>query len=101
MAFAANSNQQMTLTDSRFNLTEREQKFLGKSWAKVFADQVFPVIDEGIFSVLYNEKASRPNTPINIIVGAMILKEALGNTDDELIQALMFDQPTIKYSGVC
>ena len=49
-----------------FHLTEREQKFLDKSWAKVFADKVFPAIDEDIFSVLYSDKASRPNTPVNI-----------------------------------
>ena len=91
MAFVANNNQQMTLTDSTFQLTEREQRFLEKSWAKTFADKVFPAIDEDIFSVLYSDKASRPNTPINVIVGALILKEALGDTDDELVQALMFD----------
>ena len=91
MAFAANNNQQLTLTDSTFQLTKREQHFLEKSWAKTFADKVFPAIDEGIFSVLYSDKASRPNTPVNVIVGALILKEALGDTDDELVQALMFD----------
>lgn len=91
MAFVANNIQQMALTDSIFHLTEREQKFLEQSWAKVFADRVFPAIDEEIFSVLYSDKASRPNTPVNVIVGALILKEVLGDTDDELVQALMFD----------
>lgn len=91
MDFVANSVQQMSLTDSVFNLTKREQNFLEKSWAKTFADKVFPAIDEDIFSVLYSGKASRPNTPVNVIIGALILKEALGDTDDELVQALMFD----------
>lgn len=91
MAFVANSNQQMSLVDSVLHLTKREQNFLEKSWAKTFADKVFPVIDEDIFSVLYSNKASRPNTPVNVIIGALILKEALGDTDDELVQALMFD----------
>ena len=91
MAFVANTTQQLTLTDSTFNLTEREKRFLEKSWAKTFADKVFPAIDENIFSALYSDKASRPNTPVNVIVGALILKEALGDTDDELVEALMFD----------
>lgn len=91
MSFVSNTNQQLSLTDSTFNLTERERKFLEKSWAKVFAEKVFPAIDENIFSVLYSDKASRPNTPVNVIVGALILKEALGDTDDEIVQALMFD----------
>ena len=91
MAFAANDNQQLTLTDSTLNLTQREKRVLEKSWAKTFAEKVFPVIDESIFSVLYSDKASRPNTPVNVIVGALILKEVLGDTDDELVEALMFD----------
>lgn len=91
MAFVSNTSQQIMLADSTFNLTEREKNFLEKSWAKVFADRVFPAIDEDIFSVLYSDKASRPNTPVNVIVGALILKEALGDTDDEMVQALMFD----------
>lgn len=91
MAFVANDNQQLTLTDSILNLTQREKRFLEKSWAKPFAEKVFPAIDESIFSVLYSDKVSRPNTPVNVIVGALILKEALGDTDDELVEALMFD----------
>lgn len=91
MAFVANATQQLTLMDSTFNLTEREKRFLKKSWAKTFAEKVFPAIDENIFSPLYSDKASRPNTPVNVIIGALILKEALGDTDDELVEALMFD----------
>ena len=91
MSFVKNDNQQLTLLDSTFNLTEREKRMLEKSWAKTFADKVFPAIDEDIFSVLYSEKASRPNTPVNVIVGALILKEALNVTDDEIVEAMAFD----------
>ena len=87
----ANDNQQLTLTNSTLNLTQREKRVLEKSWTKTFAEKVFPAIDENIFSVLYSDKTSRPNTPVNVIVGALILKEALGDTDDELVEALMFD----------
>lgn len=58
---------------------------------KNFADKVFPAIDENIFSVLCSKKASRPNTPVNVIVGALILKEALNVTDDEIVEAMAFD----------
>lgn len=91
MFFSANDNQQLTLTDSTLNLTQRERRVLEKSWAKTFAEKVFPAIDENIFSVLYSDKASHPNTPVNVIVGALILKEALGDIDDELVETLMFD----------
>ena len=91
MSFVKNDNQQLTVLDSTFNLTEREKRMLEKSWAKTFADKVFPAIDENIFSVLYSEKASRPNTPVNVIVGALILKETLNVTDDEIVEAMAFD----------
>lgn len=91
MAFIANDQQQLSLGDNTFSLTEREKKFLDKSWAKVFAEKIFPAIREEEFAVLYSSKASRPNTPVNVIVGALILKEALGVTDDEMVQGLMFD----------
>lgn len=91
MSFTLNSNSQINFNDSIFNLTEREKRFLEKSWAKPFAENIFPNIDEDPFSVLYSDKASRPNTPVNIIIGSMILKEMLGDTDDELVESLMFD----------
>ena len=86
MSFVKNDNQQLTVLDSTFNFTEREKRMLEKSWANTFADKVFPAIDENIFSVLYSKQASRPNTPVNVIVGALILKEALNVTDDEIVE---------------
>lgn len=91
MAFKANDNQQLSFIDSTFNLTERERRFLEKSWAKPFAEKIFPAIHEEDFAVLYSNKASRPNTPVNVIVGALILKETLGVTDDEMVEGLVFD----------
>ena len=91
MSFRANDSQQLSLFDSFNVLTEREQKALERSWAKVFAEEIFPTIDEGRFAVLYSDKASRPNTPVNIIIGALILKELLNLSDDEVVENLMLD----------
>lgn len=49
MSFKENTYQQMSFTDSFSGLTAREQKALEKSWAKVFADEIFPAIDEKQF----------------------------------------------------
>lgn len=46
MSFKENVYQQLSITDSFSGLTAREQKALEKSWAKVFADELFPAIDE-------------------------------------------------------
>lgn len=91
MSFTANNNNQITFEDRLFTLTERERRFLEKSWAKSFAENLFPAIKEESFAVLYSDKASRPNTPVNIIIGSMILKEFLTLTDEELLEALLFD----------
>lgn len=91
MSFKENFCQQISITDSFSNLTFREQKALEKSWAKIFADEIFPVIDETRFSVLYSDKASRPNAPANVIVGALIIKELFDYSDDEMVENLMLD----------
>ena len=90
MAFKENSSQQMTLTDSFWGLTEREKKALENSWAGTFAEEIFPSIDESRFSVLYSDKASRPNTPVNVIIGALLIKELFDYSDDEMVENLIF-----------
>ena len=91
MSFFTNTSQQMTLDDSTYHLTGREQKALEKSWAKVFAEEVFPMIDEEPFRVLYCQDNGAPNTPVNIIVGASIIKELLDLSDDEVVEGGMLD----------
>ncbi len=61
---------------------------MDKSWAKDFAEIVFPAINEGRFSVLYSENGSRPNTPVNVIVGSLMLKEYFGLTEEELLMSI-------------
>lgn len=45
MSFHINSSQQYSLTDITNSLTEREKKALENSWAKIFAEEIFPAID--------------------------------------------------------
>ena len=47
MAFRTNSYQQLSFTDSFGGLTSREKKALEHSWAKVFAEDIFPVRKPG------------------------------------------------------
>ena len=91
MSFRENTNQQMSITDKYSALTHRERKALEKSWASIFADEIFPSIDEKRFSVLYSDKDSRPNTPVNVIVGSLIIKELFDYSDDEMVEGLMLD----------
>ena len=92
MSFVLNNYQQISLFDSLGFLSERKQKILDKSWAKPFSDHIFSNIDEMMFAPLYSDKRnSRPNAPVNVIVGALILKELNGLTDDEIIEECEFD----------
>ena len=50
-------------------LPEKQQKRLKASWADTFYQELFCRLDEEPFSVLYSEKASRPNVPVNVLVG--------------------------------
>ena len=92
MSFVLNNYQQISLFDSLSFLSERKQKILDRSWAKPFSDHIFSNIDEMMFAPLYSDKRnSRPNAPVNVIVGALILKELNGLTDDEIIEECEFD----------
>ena len=84
MSFKPNNAQQLSMDDSCINLTTRERNFFDKSWAKLFGDVIFPAINEEPFAVLFSTKASMPNTPINVIIGALIIKELYDFSDDEI-----------------
>ena len=65
MSFRQNQSQQVCSVI--WGLTDREKKALERSWAKVFAEDIFLNINEE-FQRPHSDKASRPNTPVNVIV---------------------------------
>ena len=89
--FRANDTQQITIYDSFLNLPQHIQRLIEKSWAKDFSDVVFPAIHEDRFAVLYSAVGSRPNTPVNVLVGSMLLKEYFGLTEEELLMSIYCD----------
>lgn len=92
MSFHLNNAQQMTIHDSLLSLTERERKYLNNSWAETFSKKIFPFIKEDRFKVLYSDnKASRPNNPVNIYFWLLILRDIFNQSDEEALNSLMFD----------
>lgn len=74
------------------------RKLLKNSWTKIFAEDIFPSIDEERFRVLYSERTqSKFITPVNICVGALIIKEMFQISDDEIVENLMLD-PRYQYA---
>lgn len=92
MSFCRNISQQISMDDSLYGLTEREKKILKNSWSEEFSTTIFPLINEERFSALYSSNpASRPNNPVNIYIGLLILKDIFTQTDEEAIHSLYFD----------
>lgn len=89
--FYKNNLQQTSLFDPINQMPKYLQDILNKSWAKAFKDYIFSQINEERFSVLYSDKASRPNSPIDVIIGLLIIKEIFQQTDEELIGSIHFD----------
>lgn len=82
---------QLPLTSHVDDLPEKLRRRLENSWAGVFYREVFCRLDEGPFAVLYAEGPSRPNTPVNVLVGLEMLKAGHGWTDEELYDNFCYD----------
>lgn len=82
---------QLPLTSHVDDLPEKLRRRLENSWAGVFYREVFCRLDEGPFAVLYAEEPSRPNTPVNVLVGLEMLKAGHGWTDEELYDNFCYD----------
>lgn len=85
------TNVQKSMFDQERAFPDYILKMLRKSWADDFFRLVFRNIDEERFSVLYSDKASRPNKAVNVLVGLLILKQQNAISDEELIGSLYFD----------
>ena len=85
------SHLQMPLLSSLSALPKKLLQRLKGSWADTFYREVFVRIPEKIFAVLYSDKASRPNIPVNVLVSLEILKAGHGWSDKELYDHFCYD----------
>lgn len=72
------------------SLPKLSQKTAKKSQEYQFYKLIFCNIDEEIFSVLYSDVKSRPNSPINAMVSALILQSRNGWTYEQLFDSIRF-----------
>lgn len=87
-------NNQPELFSFESELSEQQQNLLDKTPEKAFYNLIFCNIKESDYKVLYSEKASRPNVPVNILISALILKERKSWSYEELMASIMFDMRT-------
>ena len=71
--------------DTVEQLPERIGQRLEQSWAGTFYREIFCRIDESRFAKLYAEEPSRPNTPVNVVVGLDILKAGFDVVHQEAV----------------
>jgi hypothetical protein len=90
--YKANKRHLQPLLISNVNdLPEKKRKRLENSWAEDFYRDFFSRIDEDAFAVLYVDYPSRPNVPINWLIGLETLKSGFGWSDEELYDHFCFD----------
>lgn len=82
---------QIPLTSHVDELPEVLRKRLHNSWAETFYHEFFCRLDEKPFDALYVDFPSRPNVPVNVLVGLEFLKSANGWTDEELYDHYCYD----------
>jgi hypothetical protein len=75
---------QIPLTSHVDELPTPLRERLQNSWAETFYREFFCRLDEQAFAVLYADEPSRPNVPVNVLVGLEFLKAANSWTDEEM-----------------
>ena len=85
--FRKNSkHQQPALISAASELPDKQRTRLVNSWAGTFYREFFRRIDEEAFADLYSAIPSRPNVPVNVLVGLEALKAGFGWSDAELYE---------------
>jgi hypothetical protein len=84
-------HRQQSFFSSEHLLPDKLRNKLLSSWAETFYQEVFSRLEERIYAPLYSEEASRPNTPVNVLVGLEILKSGFGWSDEELHEQVCFN----------
>jgi len=82
---------QIPLTSHVDELPEKLRKRLKYSWAGTFYQEVFCNLDETPFAVLYADIPSRPNVPVNVLVGLEYFKAENDWTDEEMYDYFSYD----------
>ncbi|MGC1375762.1 MAG: transposase [Anaerolineales bacterium] len=84
-------HQQPALISAASELSEKQRKRLENSWAGTFYPEFFCRIDEAAFACMYSEINSRPNVPVNVLVGLEALKAGFGWSDQELYENFCYN----------
>src|SRR3972149_4654774 len=79
-------HQQPALISAASELPEKQRTRLANSWAGTFYREFFRRLNEEALAELYSDIPSRPNVPVNVLVGLEALKAGFGWSDAELYE---------------
>jgi len=87
------SDPQKPLFDAGGLLPAEKRARCEKTWAGPFREHALPILRsiEGEFADLFEESEGRPNRPVELVVGTLILKEMSDLTDQEALESLEYD----------
>ena len=74
---------QPALISATSELPEKQLKLLKGSWVHSFYHDCFCRIDGDIFAKLFSSEPSRPNMPVNVLVGLEVMKAGFGWSEAE------------------
>jgi len=84
-------HKQSTMFNTVETLSPQAKKRLETTWAHAFYENFFCKLDESVFAPLYSKKYSRPNVPVNILVGFETLKIGLSLSDEAMYNSYLFN----------
>jgi hypothetical protein len=84
---------QQDLFDAAGLLPPDKRERCEKSWAGAFRRHALPILRrvESKFADLFDAEKGRPNRPVELVIGTLILKEMSDLTDEEALNHLEFD----------
>jgi len=87
------SDPQKPLFDAGGLLPPDKRERCEKTWAGPFRERALPILRtvEGEFADLYHPGEGRPNRPVELVLGTLLLKEMSDLTDAEALDALEYD----------
>ena len=84
-------HRQLPLMSTLDELPEKLRQRLDETWAGTFYRECFCWMKEAPFAFLYSKVSSRPNVPVNVLVGLETLEAASGWSDEETIEAFTYN----------
>ena len=82
---------QFSMKSSFFWMKDEHRQLLADGWAGCFRKNITEMIDEVPYAVLYSDLPSRPNAPIRVVIGMMLIESLFHMSESEVRLGTIFD----------